>query len=206
MPRKPRQNRAYKKGEAHRDARLFVIVAEGEREDAYFKHFHALNRRVRVQIIPREGGKSAPSFFLERVQKVIENGGWSPNDGDLLWFVLDVDRWPRAIINELHIHCQQNKNWFIGISNPCFEVWLLFHFLKSIDDQNLSCRQLKKQLSTVSEGNMSVERFSELIGKATQNAAASDTHPDNFFPDRMQTKLYQLAQELLALLGNNWKT
>ncbi len=34
-----RKNRSYKKGGRHRDARLFVIVAEGEREDAYFRYF-----------------------------------------------------------------------------------------------------------------------------------------------------------------------
>ena len=36
----PKKNRSYKKGLPHRDARLFVIVAEGEREDAYFRWFH----------------------------------------------------------------------------------------------------------------------------------------------------------------------
>jgi len=34
-----RKNRSYKKGGRHRDARLFVIVAEGERKDAYFRYF-----------------------------------------------------------------------------------------------------------------------------------------------------------------------
>lgn len=29
-------NRNYKKGAPHRDSRLFIIIAEGEREDAYF--------------------------------------------------------------------------------------------------------------------------------------------------------------------------
>lgn len=92
MPRKPRLNRAYKKGEAHRDARLFVIVAEGEREDAYFKCFNARNQRVFIKIVPREQNRSAPKFFLERVEKTIVSGGWTPKEDDLLWFVLDVDR------------------------------------------------------------------------------------------------------------------
>lgn len=45
MPRQ-QTNRAYKRGEAHRDALLFVIVAEGEREDRYFGWFDQKSQRI----------------------------------------------------------------------------------------------------------------------------------------------------------------
>lgn len=71
----PKKNRAYKKGAPHRDAHLFVIVAEGEREDGYFGWFHERNQRIRVRIVPREPGHSAPAHCLDRVNQFIEEGG-----------------------------------------------------------------------------------------------------------------------------------
>lgn len=204
MPRKPRLNRAYKKGESHRDARLFVIVAEGEREDAYFKCFNALNQRVNIQIIPREQNRSAPKFFLERVEKAIELGGWSPKENDLLWFVLDVDRWSRETIIELRTICEQHSNWFLGISNPCFEVWLLFHLVKTFPDNGETCSNLKQKLHQVSKGGIEIDKLARSISDAANNAANSDDTPTSYFPNRMETKLYVLANQLLKLLGENW--
>lgn len=205
MPRKPCKNRAYKKGAAHKDARLFVIVAEGEREDAYFKFFNAQNQRIKIRIVPREQNRSAPNFFSERISKFIDSGEWSPKEDDLLWFVLDVDRWSRKVIEELRDHCEQNENWFIGISNPCFEVWLLYHFLDKLPDNNEKCRNLKQQLDRVSGGGFEINKMARLINVAATNAENSDTNPTQFYPDRMQTKLYLLAQQMLKLLGNNWE-
>ncbi len=205
MPRKPQQNRAYKKGKPHKDARLFVVVAEGEREDNYFKYFNAINQRIRIQIIPREQNRSAPNFFLERVNDFIASGGWSPKENDLLWFVLDVDRWDRDVIEELNIQCQQNKNWFIGISNPCFEVWLLYHFVAILPDNGEHCKDLKQQLHILSKGGFQMEKVAPLISSASQAASSTDSNVHGHYPDRMQTKLYHLATQMIELLGNNWK-
>jgi len=179
MPRKPRQNRLYKKGEPHKDAKLFVIVAEGEREDAYFKYFNAQNARIRIQIIPREKGRSAPNFFLERINKFIVEGRWSPQENDLLWFVLDVDRWSREVIEDLRIQCEQNENWHIGISNPCFEVWLLFHFVADLEDNNENCNDLKRKLDIESRGGFEINRLASLIHEARSNAINADSNPSH---------------------------
>ncbi|UKJ09401.1 hypothetical protein [Solitalea lacus] len=67
------KNREYKKGKHHRDFRKFVIVAEGQREDEYFNFFGELNRRVVVEIVPREEGKSAAKHLLERLENTTMN-------------------------------------------------------------------------------------------------------------------------------------
>lgn len=196
-----RKNRNYKKGGRHRDARLFVIVAEGKREDAYFRYFNEINQRILVQIVPRVENKSAPKLFLERIEQFIQEDGWTPKENDVLWFVLDVDRWERKSIEDLRIACQQNKNWHLGISNPCFEVWLLFHLVESFMDNEESCGDLKSLLHEKSRGGFEINRFAKLIAKATKNAAKADTSPNQQYPDRMQTKLYLLAQQMLEILG-----
>lgn len=199
-----RKNRNYKKGGRHRDARLFVIVAEGKREDAYFRYFNELNQRILVQIVPRVENQSAPKLFLERIDQFIQEDGWTPKENDVLWFVLDVDRWKRESIEDLRIACQQNSNWHLGISNPCFEVWLLFHFMDTIVDNGDTCSDLKSMLHQKAKGNQELKRLASLLTVAADNAAKADTSPNQQYPDRMQTKLYHLAKQILELLGVNF--
>ena len=200
----PRKNRPYKKGKPHRDARLFVIVAEGEREDKYFQYFNEKNLRIQVKIIPRKENQSAPNHFLSRIEKYIDEGGWSPKDNDILWCVLDVDKWPRTEIENIYAACQQNTNWNIGISNPCFEVWLLFHTMEKITDNGETPNQLKRLLHEQMSGGYKVENFAPLIETACQNSTEADENPHGYFPDRMQTKLYGLGNEIVKKLGGNW--
>ncbi|MEZ4888515.1 MAG: RloB family protein [Chitinophagales bacterium] len=202
----PKKKRGYKKGEQHKDARLFVIVAEGEREDAYFKWFHEKNLRISVEIVMREENKSAPKHFLERLDKYIDSTGWREKDGDLVWFVLDVDRWERKEIEDLRIHCEQKNNWNIAISNPCFEVWVIFHLQKEIEDKGEMPKDLKHLIPQLIQGGFNLENICPLIETATENAKNADANSAHHFPYRMKTKVYQLAEQMLELLGKNWQT
>ena len=198
-----KQNRAYKKGEPYRDYRKFVIIAEGEREDDYFLQFNSVSSRIQIIIVEREGGKSAVKYFLERAEKYIDKYGLLPED--YLWFVLDIDRWPREQINDLAIACEKEKNWKIAISNPCFEVWLYYHFKKVIPKNLDTCKSLKYAVGNLDNGGYNPKVFAREIHKATVNSKRKDLHPEKFYPDLNVTKLYSLAEEMLSLLGNSWK-
>jgi hypothetical protein len=78
MPRT--RNREYKKGKPHRDFRKFIIVAEGQREDDYFSFFGNINERVVVEIVPRDGGKSAAKYLLDRLTRYADRYGVEPED------------------------------------------------------------------------------------------------------------------------------
>jgi RloB-like protein len=196
-------NRSYKKGAPHRDSRLFIIVAEGEREDAYFQYFHLKNQRIRISIVPREQNASAPKHFLNRLDKFEKEGLWSPKDDDALWFVLDVDAWKREHIDELITACEKDKNWNIAISNPSFEVWLLFHLMNNLEGLSPN---LKNELHLKTSGvGYSPEIFCPEIDLAIQNAKQSDTTPSYIFPTAKQTKVYLLAEQLIEKLGINWR-
>jgi hypothetical protein len=199
------QSRNYKKGVPHRDrdSRLFVIVAEGEREDEYFSYFHEQNRRITIKIVPRDEQISAPKYFLNRLAKFQETEEWNPKDNDALWFVLDVDKWKREHIQELIEACETDKTWHIAISNPCFEVWLLYHLednLATIGD-NL---KHELHLRTVGVGRGIPSNFCPKIVIATENAKKNDPSPSQIFPNEKQTKFYLLAEQLIEKLGKNW--
>jgi hypothetical protein len=124
---------------------------------------------------------------------------------DQLWFVMDVDRWKREEINSLIHACDTTPQWFIAISNPCFEVWLHFHVRKAIPIQPESCGHLKSTLPDFIRGGFKVENICPKLETAVKNAREADPHADKHFPDTMQTKLYQLGIEMLDVLGKNWQ-
>lgn len=198
-------NRNYKKGAPHRDSRLFIIVAEGEREDEYFSYFNGKNQRIQIKIVPREEHASAPNHFLSRLLKFQQNGLWNPKDNDVLWFVLDVDLWKREHIQELITACENDKTWHIAISNPCFEVWLLYHILETLEDIEGNFKnELHLKSQNIGFKGYNPHLFCPLIESALQNAKNNDTSATHDFPTPRQTKVYLLAEQLLEKLGKNW--
>ena len=195
----PRKNRPYKKGEPFRDASLFVIVAEGEREDKYFRYFEDKSQRIKIEIVRREPGKSAPKHFLERIETFINENNWDPADKDELWIVLDVDKWPKKIIHELVQYCTDTPNWFIAISNPCFEVWLHYHHNASLEDKGQRCQDLKKGLEKHLAGNFP-KNTCELISTACKNAKKADKTPKSDHPNPNETKVYKLGEKIVKSL------
>lgn len=197
------QNRAYKKGKPYRDFRKFIIVAEGEREDDYFTYFKQLSLRIDVEIVEREGGKSAAEYLWERLEKYDYQFGIAKED--FVWFVLDVDHWPKKEIQNLYDNCQGKENMFVGISNPSFEVWLHYHILKAIPDNLSTAKQFKSNLPKIVKGGYNRNLFAELIETAIENADQADRNKEDYFPETRMTKVYELAAKLIQFLGKNWK-
>lgn len=196
----PRLNREYKKGKPHRDSRLFVIVAEGEREDKYFAHFNLSNSRIRVLTIQREQNASAPKHFAGRLKKAEETGEYAPEEIDAIWFVCDTDRWGSQL-NELNTDCDQHINWNLAISNPCFEVWLHCHS-GPISTDKAGCGALKALLPQTRLGSFDAKTYCRHIETAIDQATQADTQPDSAFPEPMQTNVYR--RKMVQVLGNNW--
>lgn len=197
MP-KQHKNRAYKRGEPHRDARLFIIVAEGEREDAYFSWFDRKSQRIKVQMVPRENQASAPKHFLKRLEQYLDEN--NIQDGDSIWFVLDVDRWERPSIDVLIDHCNSHPERHVAISNPCFEVWLNQH-TGPIDNRTLDCDALKTMLGQRIRGGFHPDRICPMISDAVKWAEQADALPGQDYPDFMCTKVYRLAKGMSDVLG-----
>jgi hypothetical protein len=113
-----------------RDARIFVVAVEGEREERwYFEGLRDLgwvpSQRVKLILLPAEAGSSlsAPEHVRNRLQAWLDEHQTSI-DVDQRWLVVDVDRHHnlQAVLNEAH-----RLGWSFAVSNPCFEVWLQLH-------------------------------------------------------------------------------
>lgn len=188
-----------------RDYSLFAIACEGtEREPEYFKPFDIIDR-IKVDIIepeltdeegdPAKRPGSSPSQVLKRVQEYIEQYQLSPKNGDSLWCVIDVDRWPQNQIEELYSFCTQKENLHLVISNPCIEIWLLYHKLADLSNLGINTAQDAKQaLNTI--GPYYYIKFLPLLLDAITNAKNADSNPNGYMPKLLETKVYQLGEAL----------
>ncbi len=195
-----------------RDYSLFAIATEGtEREPDYFKLFDGIDR-IKVDIIEpevsdEENGQekrkaSSPSKVLEKVKAYIAENQLSADDGDSLWCVIDVDRWPQEQIEELYAFCTQQNNWHLVISNPCIEIWLLYHKLEDLTGLGIqTAKDAKQALDKIEKGGYYYIKYLPLMLKAIKNAQHADTNPDGYMPEKLQTKVYQLSQALYSRMG-----
>jgi hypothetical protein len=209
-----RKKRAYKRETPIalvRDYKLFAIACEGgKREPEYFKIFRFLSKKIAVDVIEDivseeealtiNSNKSAPKWVLDRAMKYIEKEGL--NDEDELWFVMDIDRWSEPQLREIAAYCEQFQNWHIVLSNPCFEVWLYFHKKANINSStSVSCSNFKNEISSLVKGGYHPLKFISDLPLAIANAKAYDNDKKHFLPNFKVSKVYQLGEAIIQVIG-----
>lgn len=196
-----------------RDYKLFAIACEGgKREPLYFKVFEHFSQRVTVDVIEaivsdeemksKHQLRSAPRWVLDRAVTYIEREGLL--DEDELWFVLDTDRWSFEQLSQVNHYCERFPNWHIAISNPCFEVWLYFHKKQNIAaSASQTCNEFKSEISEFADGGYHELKFIGDLRSAIENARRADPQPAYFLPDIKVSKIYRLAENIMAFIGEN---
>lgn len=184
-----------------RDAKILVIATEGEvTEKHYFSIFsdpqsEFFNPRVkRIDILHTEEGFSAPGHVINRLLDYKQNNDL--NDQDQLWLVIDVDRWDKQGVLAPVIAEAHQKDIFLAVSNPCFEVWLLCHF---IDDLRLVTdfhNSIKEHLGNV-KCEFDLNKYIQRVNHAVRVAEISDTGNDPHIPTPLGTKLHKLIKIIL---------
>lgn len=119
---------------AVRDPRIITIALEGEQTGEEFEYFDRLRARllsthrfiVELLPTPSKTHHSAPRAVLARLDEYVRTHGLKA-ELDLLWLVFDIDTWREAMLSDVARQAAQ-KSYRLGISNPCFELWLLLHY------------------------------------------------------------------------------
>ncbi|MFO8236301.1 MAG: RloB family protein [Bacteroidales bacterium] len=187
--------RKYQKQEPFRDAVIFIIICEGEkREPDYFRFFDRLTHQLKVIPIANQEGRSAPNHLKKNAEQAV--GKYNSDGGEYeLWFVLDIDRW-ESHIHSLHKECATKSEWNIAISNPCFEVWLYFHFKEKLPDIAMgSCSNWKRLIPTIKKGGFNSTKHPTLIRTAIKNSKKNYSG-NGYLPDIGSTQLYILGEKL----------
>lgn len=119
-----REERRYKN-------RIFYFAVEGtETEVDYFERIKAKRKEIGIKepleiiVLEKKDGKNNPLALLENLLEVKRKESYEPSDE--LCLICDRDKESFTQFDEVLEKCQENKINF-GLSNPCFEFWLLLH-------------------------------------------------------------------------------
>lgn len=121
--------------------KLFVLSYEGTvTEKKYFQDFRAskyFNNNGLIEIVPlkRPKHKGSDPFSVKNLLKEAKKE-YGFKTTDEFWLVIDRDDWEKVHklnFDDLVIECNNEKNFYLAMSNPCFEIWLILH-LKELSE------------------------------------------------------------------------
>lgn len=193
-----RRRRPLDRSQEHlRDTQLVIIAAEGRQtEHDYFAMFRST--RIQVKVLSADDqNRSAPEYVLERLRAFRER--YQLGAGDSLWLMLDVDRWGSGKLAAVAREAK-SVGFGLAISNPCFEVWLLYHLTADIRDTN-RCRDIEQELRRATghgynKSKLKPERFEPHLRAALERAEAKDPSPRGRWPDRLGSHVYRVIRSL----------
>lgn len=217
-----KRRKDYSKKAPSKEASKIYIVCEGkETEKGYFEFFEGLSSNLQLIIIPPEDGTD-PLKLMELAQRLLlsETGRYSLDflQHDKVWFAIDTDTWEKEDkIKPLRDFCaRQNKKleeydeikpyeaWNVTQSNPCFEIWLYYHFYANrpdIEDIDLH-PSIKSYVHSKIEGGFNFQKDPVRIKDAINNSEKNFQYQKNGNPDLFSTEEHFLAKEILGFVNS----
>lgn len=198
-----KRNKLYTRREPDKEGKLYFIFCEGEkRETTYFYFFNRIASQIIIQIVPIAEGKNSPmGLYNNACQSLLKseenlNPSYVLNDEDEIWFIIDTDKWGKEV-ETLRDNTAKHKNWFVGQSNPSFEVWLYYHFEK--EKPKTAIPNWKSFLNDVVKGGFNTSKHPVNIQTAIVNSETNFSSTNNQ-PDQTTTEVYILAKKILPLV------
>lgn len=195
----------YFKKEPSRKSHKIYIICEGKgTEPDYFGFFEGLSTNLQIITIPPENGTD-PLKLMELACKVLlgDERKYTVDyaQHDRVWFVVDTDTWEKeGKIAPLRKFCQDRNDeiqekydevktysaWNVAQSNPCFEIWLYYHFYeeKPLDENVEPCPSFKDFVGKSIAGGYDYGRDQIYLSDAIRNAES------NFSEDKGSLALY----------------
>lgn len=208
-----RSNR-YERKEPSRDSRKIYIYCEGNRREFdYFNFFCGLSSNVNIIPIPSKDGKTDPNKLKESAIADFGIGGKANavyqldiKQKDNVWFVIDTDEWGNKI-SELRDFCLSQNHiegadaWFVTQSNPCFEIWLYYHFFSEKPSADVIDKysSLKKFVDEMVPGGFDSRKHPSRIETAIRNAEVV-YEEENDAPAMFCTEVFKLGKEILPFV------
>lgn len=162
--------------------KLYVLSYEGLRsEKKYFEDLRKssiFNNNGLIETISLKRPDNRGSDPIN-VKKLLQEAKSDYNfkKTDEFWLVIDRDNW-----EEIHKHsfdqlaedCRKEGNFFLAMSNPCFEIWLILH-LKDI--QKFS-KEEQKKLFENKPVNKSKNYIDQVLGQLQKNNKGYNKRPN----------------------------
>lgn len=202
--------RHYERQEPSKDSRKVYIYCEGSnREYKYFLFFSGLSTNINIIPIPSKDGKTDPEKLMqaaiidfEGTDNCIPKYELDLKQNDEVWFVIDTDEWgPKIPI--LRNYCKTKQCWNVAQSNPCFEIWLYYHFFTEmpIDGEVLSYESLKQYVDNKIPGGFDSRKMPARLCDAISNSEKlySETNEE---PNKYSTQVYMLGRVIYPFVAD----
>ncbi|MDP8232789.1 MAG: RloB family protein [Candidatus Zophobacter franzmannii] len=195
-----------------RSIKKIIISTEGSKtEPAYFKALSTIVKE-NIAFIYLERtviGHSAPKYIVGLIDEYVareKKQHGSAKDykryKDEYWVVIDQDSW--MDLPEIAEECK-HKGYNLSISNPCFELWILMHFIPEQELKKLphlsGCHYAISELRKYVRGYTKARyNFAKVLSKtkyAVQMAEIMDRDKDNPLPECGVTKVHNLIKRLI---------
>jgi len=203
------KNRLFERKAPDRSAKIFLIFCEGKkREPQYFKYFNEISSQIRLEVVHAEPhDNNSPTGLYNKASDYIVKTTLNPNpkydlnDTDEVWFIIDTDEWGIKI-NELRKLCLNFSNWLIAQSNPCFEVWLYYHFFHELPDfKNMEISEnWKFKLDQTVKGGFDSRKHPIFVKNAIENSKRIFKET-NEIVEVGCTEVFKLAEKFYPLVS-----
>lgn len=197
--------------------RTVLIVGEGRQtEPNYFREFR-LESTVseRFSVTVKKGHGTSPEAVVAEALCYKEQAENRGEYYDEVWCVLDVEGLDKRESLERAIVAARQNDIVLCLSNPCFEVWLLAHFVRESRAHNtcdsvigrlhVHWRRLCGQDYRKNDKQV-YARISALTESAIDNAIlvreTDHRHVANTADANSSTEVYRLVSHLLSSIGS----
>ncbi len=187
-----------------RSYRVLVIVCEGtETERIYFNRLR--KRGSNLQIGTPKAKRTDPVSLVKFAKTQAAEFDIDRKSGDQIWCVFDVDNnKQQAISDALKLAAGEVR---LAVSNPCFELWYLLHFVDV--GTKMTCKEaidkLRRYVPNYSKSLDVFDRISPLRQAAIKRCKTLNSdHDGNGIPltsveCNPSTQVFQLVEEIARL-------
>ena len=133
------------KGKRQRRPVVYLVCEGQETEIRYFRHFRTRNSRI--DIIPVTSKQKSALGLVRKAEKTLGDKDFFPDLGDKIWCVFDCDANTTEDLRK-SADMAQKMGYEIAFSNPCIEIWFLYHFIapgRPLQDCDTVINELVKQ-------------------------------------------------------------
>lgn len=211
----------YSKQFPSKDARKLYLFCEGEgTEPDYFTFFKELSSNLEIIALPPESGMDPLKLMKLAKSKLLEEDSRYIMDylaSDSVWFVIDTDSWEKeGKITPLRDFCAANNTefperytevkpysaWNVVQSNPCFEIWLYYHFYEDApkSEEIEVYPTFKAFVSNAINGGFNFQNDQVKVRTAIANAKTNFKRDEEGKLELFSTEVYELAEVIIPFV------
>lgn len=196
-----------KRGKVSRKTKKIILIGAEGKNQTERKYFKAINQvQSEYKIMAGKGNNTDPVGVVEDLLKSAKQEELDLKDGDILACFIDVD-FKNGRDQELRaaMKLARQNNISVFLSNPCFEIWYLFHFRYSTKLYGSNEEVIKELGSYISDYSKSKDVYDVIENKIDQallnTKRLESYHLENGTNDRLKklpsTEAYKLIEMIL---------